>query len=88
MAPILTIHPRVFERHPELKEDDLRHAWDNSIVSFPRISKNPNEYIAIGCDLNGRLVEMITIRSIEGDWLMYHALTPPTKKFLDEMGMI
>lgn len=44
------IHPRVMLRHPELSEKDVLHAWEHAIVSLPRVSKNPDEYVSLGFD--------------------------------------
>jgi hypothetical protein len=84
----VTIHPRVNERHPEICDADVLDAWQNCIRAVPRIDKNPNEYIAVGADSNGRLIEVIALRSLDGDWLIYHAMTPPTRRVLRELGMV
>jgi hypothetical protein len=81
------VHPRVRERHPELSEKDVLDAWRNCIRSVPRQEKVSLDYIALGADSKGRLIEMIALCSPEGDWLIYHAMTPPTKKALVELGM-
>ena len=79
------IHPRVSERHPELSEDDVRHAWDNRFAEATRSDVAGYwQVIAIGADQKGRLVEMVA--SLQGgDWLVFHAFTPPTKKAMDEI---
>jgi hypothetical protein len=83
----ISVHPRVCKRHPELAECDVLTAWENSIISTPRISKNPDEYIAVGFDEKGRLIEMVAIRCAIGDWLIYHATTPPSDKTFKELGI-
>ena len=42
-------------------------AWENSIASTPRTQKDPNEYVAVGFDGKGRLVEVVAVRSAAGD---------------------
>ena len=81
------VHPRVFERHPELSEEDILGAWGACIRAVPRLDKDPNEYIAIGSDSKGRLIEMIAQKVDSGFWIIYHAFTPPTIKALRELGM-
>jgi hypothetical protein len=82
----LIVHPRIHERHPELEESDVAAAWNNALASMPRLDKDPNEYVAIGIDLRGRYVEMVAKRNAAGDWLIYHAKTPPTKKMKAELA--
>ena len=82
----VTVHPRVSRVHPEISEEDVLDAWENCICAVPRLDRAPSEYIALGVDAKGRLIEMISVRSQDGDWLVYHAMTPPTKKALAELG--
>lgn len=83
----LIVHPRVHERHPELDEADVETAWNGAVRSAPRISKNPDEYVLLGFDGKGRLVEMVGVRGESGDWLVYHATTPPSDKTYRELGI-
>ncbi|MDR1088558.1 MAG: hypothetical protein LBL23_04740 [Coriobacteriales bacterium] len=78
---------RVTLRHPDISEEDAAKAWANCIKSRPRIGKNPDEYLAIGMDGEGRLIELVVIRDAEGDWLIYHAMTPPTENARRELQM-
>ena len=79
----VVVHPRVMDRHPELSEDDVIAAW-NGYVRMMR--READQVIAIGFDGNGRAVEMVTKES-DGDFLIYHAITPPTINALRELGM-
>ena len=83
------VSDRVETRHPEQRvtKRDAADAWRRAIRSRPRLGKNPNEYIAIGVDGKGRLVELVAVRDADGDFLIYHAFTPPTRKFKRELGM-
>lgn len=85
--PGIQVHPRVHERHPELYEEDVIHAWENAIISAPRLEKNPNEYIALGFDQAGRLIEMAAVRFDRGDWVIFHATTPPSDKTYRELRL-
>ena len=81
----LTIHPRVFEHHPQLDEEDIRHAWENAFYEALRPdSPNFPEYLWIGADGAGREVEMVGVPTRDG-WLIYHANTPPSKRTLNEV---
>lgn len=79
----VVIHPRVMDRHPELAEGDVREAWKNYVRMARR---GDDQYIAIGFDGTGRALEMVA-KETAGDYLVYHALTPPTANALRELGM-
>lgn len=83
----IEVHPRVARRHPEISPEDVLEAWENALMSTPRLSKDPDEYVSIGFDGKGRLLEMVAIRDASGRWLVYHAQTPPTKKTYKEFGI-
>ena len=38
-----------------------------------------------GYDLHGRYIEMVGVLLADGAWLVYHAMTPPSKKTLMEI---
>ena len=79
----VVVHPRVMDRHPELAEDDVIVAWEN----YVRMARRENDQaIAIGFDNNGRAIEMVA-KEKDGDYLVYHAMTPPTINALRELGM-
>jgi hypothetical protein len=83
----ISVHKRVHERHPELTDDDVLAAWEDSIMSISRIAKDPLEYVAIGFDSKGRLIEMAAVRLTSGNWLIFHAMTPPSKRTFHELGI-
>ena len=48
---MLEIHPRIFLRHPQLNEEDIRTALRNSYYEALRAdSQNYPEYLWIGAD--------------------------------------
>ena len=71
---------RVHEHHPELSEKDVVTAFRSVMVEAERGS---GTWMAIGLDGRGRNVEML-YSVVDGDVLVYHAFTPPTKKFRRE----
>lgn len=77
---------RVSERHPNVTKEDAVHAWEHCIKSMPRLDKNPNEYVAIGYDASGRLLELVVVRNKNGDWLVIYAQTPPQERIKRELG--
>lgn len=83
----LAIHSRIAERHPELTEGDVVHAWENAIVSAPRLGKDRDEYVSVGFDKSGRMIEMAAVRDPSGTWTVFHAMAPPSKKTFHELGI-
>ena len=83
------VDDRVETRHPEqnITKDDAATAWHNAAKSRPRLEKNPDEYLAIGIDGKGRLIELAAIRNGDGDFLVYHAFAPPQPNAKRELGI-
>lgn len=78
----IVVHPRVHERHPELSDEDVVNAYQAAIASAYR---DDEAWIVLGLDAKGRTVEMIG-RFIRRDlFLIYHAMTTPTKKIMNEI---
>lgn len=74
-------------RHPELDEASIIAAWEGAVLSTPRIGRDVDEYVSVGFDGNGRLIEMVGVRGNMDDWLIYHAMTPPSEKTYTELGI-
>lgn len=80
----VVIHPRVMERHPELTEEDVREAW----LGYVRMTRREgDQVIALGFDGKGRAIELVA-KELDGDYLIYHAMTPPTVNALRELGIV
>ena len=78
----MQVHPRVRESHPEIGEDDVRRAWENPIACAVR--EVAERELRVGFDAKARLLEMVGVLC-EGDWVVYHAMTPPSKKTVAEL---
>ena len=72
---------RVHERHPNLSEQDVKDALHSVLFDVRRAD---GTWMAIGLDRRGRNVELLYSES-DGTVVIYHALTPPTKKFRHEI---
>lgn len=81
------VHPRVMERHPELDEQDVREAWE-CYVRMARREGGDDYFVAVGFDRSARAIEMVAVETAEGDWYVYHAMTPPTHNVLRELGLM
>lgn len=80
---MVQIHPRVHERHPELDDRDVEEAWEHYRFAAVRV---PGEReMRTGYDLRGRYIEMVGVLLSNGAWLIYHAMTPPSKKTTREI---
>lgn len=62
------VRKRIMERHPKLAEQDILDAWENAIYTAPR--------------KHAQYPFKMLVAAQENAWVIYHAMTPPTKKFL------
>ncbi|WEV59255.1 hypothetical protein OZX67_01400 [Bifidobacterium sp. ESL0728] len=77
------VDPRIHQRHPELTDDDVRAAWHAKLLVGPR---RPNgDWASIGLDGNGRLLEMVATIDGNGNFLIFHAMIPPSERTLKEV---
>ncbi len=81
------VHPRIKERHPILDEEDVLHAFENYEICRQRLDKESDEHLGFGFDAQGRAIEFVAVRDNEGDWLIYHALTPLSENAKRELGL-
>lgn len=80
---MVQIHRRVHERHPELDVGDVEAAWEN--YRFAAVRVPGEQEMQTGYDPRGRYIEMVGVLLADGVWLIYHAMTPPSKKTLREI---
>ena len=83
----VVVHERISLRHPEIEARDVIHAWRHAFVMQRRELQIPGVVIALGVDWKGRVLEMIGAGQEDGRVLVFHAFTPPTKTFLEELGV-
>ncbi len=83
----IIIHPRIHEEHPELEDLDVESAFRNVFAEVRRMVKDEEEFMAIGSDSKGRLVEIVYRIDIDGNAIVFHGFTPPTNKALAELGL-
>ncbi|MCL2787379.1 MAG: hypothetical protein FWD59_02630 [Micrococcales bacterium] len=79
------VHPRVSQRHPEVSPGDVEVAFDGALRSRAR-DTDPVQWVGVGLDGRGRLLEFVAIETAPGQWLVYHAM-PVTKSVLNEVGL-
>ena len=81
------VHPRITEKHPNLCNEDVLHAFENYEVCKQRLDKEMFECLGFGFDNKGRMIEFVAVRDEVGDWLIYHALTPLSENTKKELGL-
>jgi len=81
------VHKRIQELHPEIENEDVLAAWDTCYSSARRSDSAFDDYVVIGSDKKGRLLQLIAVLESDGSWLVYHAFTPPTDRVLKELGL-
>ncbi len=80
------IHSHAYKHH--ISERDIRHAWRNGFAWGRRDRAGGGiDYLVVGQDTRGRLIEILARLTPKG-YVAFHALTPPTKKTLLELGLI
>lgn len=79
------VHPRVTGRHPEVTTSDVIEAFESTLRSRAR-DTHPVQWVGVGPDTSGRLLEYIAVEDEPDGWLVFHAM-PATKKVLNEVGL-
>ena len=80
---MVRIHQRVHERHPELDDGDVEAAWESYCFAAVRIPGSARCERATTC-MAGTSRWLGSVLA-DGAWLVYHAMTPPSKKTLREI---
>lgn len=79
------VHSRVTIRHPEVTVDDVRSAFENTLRSRARATV-PVQWVGVGTDGQGRLLEYIAVENEPDGWLVFHAMLATTKVMV-EVGL-
>lgn len=88
MEDVIIVHGRIMERHPDISPDDVAHAWGSRIATGFREKDHLDHSVVVGFDAHGRMLEMVGTRTKEGPVLVFHAMTPPTHKTLEEVRLV
>lgn len=73
------------ERHPEITAVDVVEAFESTLRSRARDTL-PVQWVGVGADGSGRLLEYIAVEDEPDGWLVFHAM-PVTTKVLTEVGL-
>lgn len=79
------VHPRVSAKRPEITDTDVETAFEAALRSRGR-DTNPIQWVGVGVDSQGRLLEFIAVEDEPDGWLVFHAMIA-TQKVLNEVGL-
>lgn len=79
------VHPRVTDRHRDLTVAQVIEAFENTLRSRARETR-PVQWVGVGTDSSGRLLEYLAVEDEPDGWLVFHAMAA-TKKVLTEVGL-
>ncbi|GAB3611392.1 hypothetical protein GCM10027414_35180 [Humibacter ginsengiterrae] len=85
VAVRVRVHPRATDQHPEVTTSDVVEAFEHTLRSRAR-DTHPVQWVGVGADTGGRLLEYIAVEDEPDGWLVFHAM-PATKKVLIEVGL-
>ncbi|CAM2815969.1 hypothetical protein ACSL103130_03595 [Actinomyces slackii] len=85
MDETVRVHPRVSVRHPGITPQDVKTAFLGALRSRAR-DTDPVQWVGVGLDGRGRLLEFIAVELDSHEWLVFHAMVATTK-VLREIGM-
>ena len=79
------VHPRVSAKRPEIADEDVQKAFEGALRSRGR-GTVPIQWVGVGMDAKGRLLEFVTVEDEPEGWLVFHAMIATTKG-LNEVGL-
>lgn len=82
----IEVDARVQRRHPDVAPEDAEHAFAASLASVARTDVDPTQWLGVGPDGNGRLLEYVAIQTGADDWFIFHCMTA-TKKTMSELRL-
>ena len=82
MVDRIYVHPHA--RKHGLTDAEIAYAWEHYLYSGHRVV--PDREMRIGFSRFGREIEMVGVRNATGI-LIIHAMSPATKRMLNELGM-
>lgn len=70
-----------------LTAEDVRYAWENSFVAQRRLAPHEDQIVVVGLTKDGKVAELIGSQKASCI-VIYHAMVPPTKRVLMEVGLV
>lgn len=85
MTESVFVHPHALKHG--ISEDEIRHAWNNFVRSQQRRAPNEEQVVRIGYGRTTETaIQMIGVAGVSGI-LIIHALTPPQRNVIKELGL-
>jgi hypothetical protein len=81
----IRVHPRVTAKRPEIRPEDVKMAVQGALRSRARAT-DPVQWVGVGMDAAGRLLEFVAVEEQPDEWLVFHAMAA-TGKVLREVGL-
>lgn len=72
-------------RRPDLTDEDVVTAFEGMLRPRAR-DTDPIQWVSVGADASGRLLEYVAVENEPDGWLVFHAM-PATAKALTEVGL-
>jgi len=79
------VHPRVSTKRPDITDHEVITAFEAAIRSRGR-NTDPIQWVGVGLDTQGRLLEFIAVEDEPDGWLVFHAMLA-TANVLNEIGL-
>ncbi|GAA2027693.1 hypothetical protein GCM10009720_04270 [Yaniella flava] len=72
-------------KRPEISDEDVITAFETALSSRGR-NTDPIQWVGVGIDGQGRLLEFVAVEDEPDGWLVFHAMIATTK-VLNELGL-
>lgn len=69
-----------------ISQEDIVYAWENFVRKQYRGAPHEGEVVVVGYDRAGRFIEIVAATRPFGT-VIYHAMEPPTRNVLIELGL-
>ncbi len=69
-----------------ISQEDIVYAWENFVRKQYRGAPREGEVVVVGYDRMGRLIEIVAATRQFGT-VIFHAMEPPTRNVLEELGL-
>lgn len=77
------VHPRVQAKRPEISPSDVQAAFAATLRKVARLDTEPTQWVGVGLDGHGRLLEYVAIETGPDQWLVFHAMAATTKVLIE-----
>ncbi len=83
----VVVHPRIGRKRPQVTEADVEAAFMGTLRKVVRRDCDPPQWVGVGLDGSGRLLEYVAVEIGVDEWLVFHAM-PATVRVQQEVGLL